>query len=249
MRKILNRDKDEGSFLESDVRTQLKLGLKKTLSVEEALTLISLGLINTYYHELRERIDTEYFSVYEESRYKNLYTVFKLFGLQLKVNKKSTFDLNSTWRANGLNHRDILRGDMRELMLSVKKEIRYTHIDDLEENITTLVERKRKRNNNNLETDMTFIYINAQKDAFDELDIPTVTFTAILDDRTSVYCQDANGTVIFVDEIVPGDNAPPLHYNCRSYLVPNFDDSFLEYLLDKGFTLEELNFEEWMENL
>ena len=44
-------------------------------------------------------------------------------------------------------------------------------------------------------------------------------FVAVLDARTSTMCKTMNGKVIAIKDILPGINAPPLHYHCRSTLV------------------------------
>lgn len=69
-------------------------------------------------------------------------------------------------------------------------------------------------------TDSTFFSSKGQERAFNDLKIEEAVFTAILDERTTEWCQDANGNVIPVEDITPWENAPPLHYNCRSTMIP-----------------------------
>ena len=44
-------------------------------------------------------------------------------------------------------------------------------------------------------------------------------FIAILDNKTSTMCKDMNNRIIPIKDILPGINAPPLHYHCRSTLI------------------------------
>jgi SPP1 gp7 family putative phage head morphogenesis protein len=45
-------------------------------------------------------------------------------------------------------------------------------------------------------------------------------FSAILDDRTSEVCAELDGSIIQKDEDIMANLTPPLHFNCRSVLVP-----------------------------
>ena len=71
-----------------------------------------------------------------------------------------------------------------------------------------------------LETDMTYYSTLGQQESFITLEVVECIFTAIIDERTSEFCLEADGNVIPVDEIEPWVNAPPLHYFCRSSLTP-----------------------------
>jgi SPP1 gp7 family putative phage head morphogenesis protein len=55
-----------------------------------------------------------------------------------------------------------------------------------------------------------------------EPDITGYQYSAILDNRTSPVCEALDGKNIKKEEIV--DYNPPLHYNCRSIIVPIFKD-------------------------
>ena len=44
------------------------------------------------------------------------------------------------------------------------------------------------------------------------------TFYAEMDDRTTHMCEAMNETTYRVEEASPGDNIPPVHWNCRSWV-------------------------------
>lgn len=50
--------------------------------------------------------------------------------------------------------------------------------------------------------------------------IVAVQFTAILDARTTNICRSRDGLIMRLDDERLDANTPPLHYNCRSTLVP-----------------------------
>ena len=53
-------------------------------------------------------------------------------------------------------------------------------------------------------------------------DIPSVQFSAILDDRTSPICRQMDEKIFPLDSKWTNIYRPPLHHNCRSMLVPVF---------------------------
>ena len=48
--------------------------------------------------------------------------------------------------------------------------------------------------------------------------ITKVQFKALIDERTTEECREMNGKVFNIDDLVLGENLPPLHYNCRSVI-------------------------------
>lgn len=48
--------------------------------------------------------------------------------------------------------------------------------------------------------------------------ISKVRYRAIEDERTTEICQDMDGKIIDVKDLILGVNMPPLHYNCRSWI-------------------------------
>lgn len=64
--------------------------------------------------------------------------------------------------------------------------------------------------------------------------VPAVEFIAILDDRVTDECESRHGMIFGIDSKELASNTPPLHYNCRSILVP----------VDR-YTLEEMRDPKW----
>ncbi len=62
--------------------------------------------------------------------------------------------------------------------------------------------------------------------------ITAVEFSAILDSRTSDICEDRDGLILAIDDPRLKMNTPPLHYQCRSILVPVDKYSMVEEGLD-----------------
>jgi len=56
--------------------------------------------------------------------------------------------------------------------------------------------------------------------------IPAMEFMAVLDDRTTDICASRNGQIYRSDDVEKMDIVPPLHYMCRSDLIPVFEDEW-----------------------
>lgn len=59
-------------------------------------------------------------------------------------------------------------------------------------------------------------------------------FTAVLDDRTTEICQERHGMFIPAHNVdILALNTPPLHVNCRSYLIPELHHVKTQEILDE----------------
>ena len=56
--------------------------------------------------------------------------------------------------------------------------------------------------------------------------IPAMQFLAIIDGRTTEICRRLDGEIIMKDEAGIADLVPPLHYNCRSTVIPVWIDEY-----------------------
>lgn len=54
--------------------------------------------------------------------------------------------------------------------------------------------------------------------------IPGFEFVAIMDDRTTPMCEERDSKVYSREQVETAGIAPPLHYNCRSTIIPVFED-------------------------
>lgn len=68
-------------------------------------------------------------------------------------------------------------------------------------------------------TEMNYVQNRAAVDSIKESGMKYYRFIATLDRRTSAICRSHDGHVYSIDEYRPGENAPPLHPNCRSTIA------------------------------
>jgi hypothetical protein len=64
-------------------------------------------------------------------------------------------------------------------------------------------------------------------------------FVAVVDGKTSKTCEELNGKIFFVKDAEIGLNAPPMHPNCRSVIIP-FDEA------DYDRSKDSASFDEWL---
>ena len=83
---------------------------------------------------------------------------------------------------------------------------------------TNMVKKFTSRMNTILETKgVETVNVVEYKKAIDE-GYKYFTFYAEMDDRTTHMCEAMNETTYRVEEASPGDNIPPVHWNCRSWV-------------------------------
>ncbi|MDD3137699.1 MAG: minor capsid protein [Lachnospiraceae bacterium] len=70
-----------------------------------------------------------------------------------------------------------------------------------------------------IRTENTYFSTMADIQAARQRGTTELKFVATLDKRTSTQCRGADGTIIKIDEVMIGKNAPPLHPFCRSILI------------------------------
>lgn len=69
-------------------------------------------------------------------------------------------------------------------------------------------------------TETNYFENRAEIEAYKSMGIKKYQFVAVLDERTSDICREHDGRIYEVDDVKYGENAPPLHPNCRSTVAP-----------------------------
>lgn len=221
-------EKEDLSF-DKDLATQIKNINTKT-DRETALELKIRTKLSYLYNVINKRVYENLGEVTEDFYYHTIYEVIKASGYDSdKIDDLELLTLATlmaeSWRSTGETFDDAIwrygRSFMADLVNTYKKNA-FAGMSD--EEITTALEKlfgsKYRELERSIETDMTYFSTLGEREAFTSLEVEEVVFTAILDNRTSVFCQEADGNIIPVEEIEPWVNAPPLHHYCRSWLTP-----------------------------
>ncbi len=78
----------------------------------------------------------------------------------------------------------------------------------------------------NVKTSFVSGNLEASRTEHGKAAIPAMEFTAVVDDRTTDTCLERNGKIYRSDSAEKLDIVPPLHYMCRSDLIPVFEDEW-----------------------
>lgn len=131
-----------------------------------------------------------------------------------------------------------LGDDIRASILKMIEDNKlYTSpIPELARSVEEFYGRQRYRAERFARTFINTVYNNTHTETYRRSGVVQyVQFTAYLDDRTSQICRLMHGTIIEVEKA--GAIQPPLHFNCRSRLIPYFgkvrDDLFFD---ERDFT-------------
>ena len=104
-------------------------------------------------------------------------------------------------------------------------------------------------------TEMCHFYNEADRMAYEELGVDKYVFMAVLDHRTSEYCQEMDNKIINYKDIKVGENFPPLHPNCRSTTrgyIEGFEDSIKRRarnpITGENEVIDNISYKEWYDN-
>ena len=93
-----------------------------------------------------------------------------------------------------------------------------------------------------MRTELARVQIEAQKQSFERNGFEQYEFIAL--GSACEICKELDGKHFGVEKMMPGENAPPMHPNCRCSVAAWVDDEeyeeWLDYL-DKGGTTEDWN--------
>lgn len=210
----------------------------------ELIILVSLLL-----QEIALSLDSHFGEQYVHTAILTAYTIFDVIGYGIELDESQEWNkvedaLRDTWRADGATSNEMVWRYQRWLGLDIGKNLFSSIInsDDFAALVlimSKLLDSTRRKIARIIRTDSSYMGNRASKDMFEFIGVDHVVFTAILDDRTSEMCQEADGNIIDVDEIEYGWNAPPLHEYCRSFLVPYINSENIPDYVD-GFDDEDL---------
>lgn len=243
----------DGIRFDKDIEEKIqKLSTSSDLTRIQGLVMKVQARIEYAYGNLEKRMDSHVKGIGDEAYWTTVYEIYKAVGYGKKPDDDETmvpFIAYFAWRSSKETYDEVMWRYKRELEFNVEREIKLNTA--LKHQTTPLLEKVSslfKRDNKNLKamanTDSTFASTLGQEEAFDNLGVAEALYCTIDDERRSEICTELDGSVIPVDEIEPWVNAPPMHYNCRSWLTPIIDNvGFLED--GEAYDMEGLDFSAW----
>lgn len=126
---------------------------------------------------------------------------------------------------NGKNYSQSIWGNVDDLAkdlkdVLIKGFIRGSGPADIARELRKKYNVARSRAEAIVRTDGTNIINNSAVKRYQEAGLTEYEYLAHIDNRTTEICKGLNGEVFKIKDYQPGTNAPPMHVNCRSTIVP-----------------------------
>lgn len=137
--------------------------------------------------------------------------------------------LSRPWAPDGKNFSERIWGQHRPQLVNdlhtglTQMIARGDSPDKLIEMISKKYNVSKKKAGNLVMTEAAYFSSKADQDSFKEMEVEEQRFVATLDSHTSDICRDMDGKVFRTEDIIIGENAPPLHCRCRSVMTPYFE--------------------------
>lgn len=140
-------------------------------------------------------------------------------------NQKNNIDYYTKW-VGDKNFRDRIIQNRQKLATYIEKSVRK-QLDKKADNLMAVVEKAskitdKKQQNSTLALLRTETNrIVNRREMLDMIDngYKKYLYCAIIDGRTSAICRSLDGNIYNISEYEEGVTAPPMHTNCRSYVV------------------------------
>lgn len=171
--------------------------------------------------------------MYTEGYYKTGHMVQSGLGIghsfaELDTNKVDKV-LSRPWAPDGKNFSERIWGQHRPQLVNdlhtglTQMIARGESPDKLIEMISKKYNVSKKKAGNLVMTEAAYFSSKADQDSFKEMEVEEQRFVATLDSHTSDLCRDMDGKVFRTEDVIIGENAPPLHCRCRSVMTPYFE--------------------------
>lgn len=237
-----------------DVETYIKYGRENALNQQwmkelenasarfhvsrlEALKLQIQQQIEVLYGNQLDGLDKLARNIYSEGYYHTAYEIQKGFNigwdLQSINEQQLSAVISKPWTADGQTFKDRCWTNKQQLINSVHTQLTQCIIrgDSPDNAIKTIAEQfnvSKNKAGRLIMTESAFFASQAQKDAFNALDVERFEIVATLDNRTSEICQELDGKIFDMKDYEIGVTAPPFHPWCRTVTVPYFEDDYGE---------------------
>ncbi len=173
--------------------------------------------------------------------------------------KRISAVLKTPWAADGKNFSQRLWTSREQLIGTLQAELTRALITgaDSKSVAKTIAQKMNAAEyaaSRLVQTEITRIITESDKDTFAEMNIDEVEIVGTLDGHTCGTCGDMDGNHMPRSEVHAGTTAPPFHPNCRCVIVPYYGDEFRDgYRImrdpetGKSKIVENMTFQEWKE--
>ena len=179
-------------------------------------------------------------TTYEQSFYQSMYDLQMVTGVKHLTkldNQMLEKIIKRPWLPDNKNFSDRIWENQNKLVNELQKVLMQKAImqTDMQECIETLAKRMDVSFSNAkrlVQTENAYFTTQALTDSYKKGSCKMYENVATLDNKTSEICQSMDGTKFKFSDMEIGINAPPFHCNCRTVIVPAYNDE-IERELDE----------------
>lgn len=194
-------------------------------ALQAQLEIYSLNVFS----DITKDFKTLCFNLAAERYERSAFDLFKFYGLGTSLTRfnesRLTLALSNPWAGDGRNMFDRLELNTEKVRHYIKKDLTRQIITG--ESYNTIITSLAKKLDASIEyaatlvtTEAAFVATCSDQMAYEDLGVKRFQFVATLDTVTSEICRSMDLNVFKMEELKPGENAPPLHANCRSTIIP-----------------------------
>ena len=171
--------------------------------------------------------------------YHTCFELMKGYGIGWQIGEIAQNDLakivTKPWTTDGRTFSDRIWSSKNKVISELHQELSRTLIlgkspDEAIERMSSLlgksVKTARAAAVRLVQTEQAYFHSVSTERAFNDLDVEEFEIVATLDTHTSEICQDMDGQHFKMKDYEIGVTVPPFHPNCRSVVVPYFEDNF-----------------------
>lgn len=168
--------------------------------------------------------------VYESTYYKTGFSISRGTGIGMsftKINERAVIEA-ITYPWSGMmfseriwSNRGKLVNDMRQTITNGL--IRGNSVQKMSRELKDKMNNNYKNSLRLIRTETAEVLTSSTAKAYEEYGLEEYQYLATLDNKTSSMCRGLDMQIFKVSEKRTGENAPPMHPNCRSAISPYFE--------------------------
>ena len=234
MIKILrnSNDKDKQELLKYLDSPAYHYRIERLQNVQRSID----DVMQNIYNQEKKISTLNYIDVAHDSYFRTVFNMQKNLGYEFNFSNINPKYIDTLLHANwsGKNYSERIWNNTKELSKQLKEELLIGVLTskserDMQKEISERFQVGNYKARRLIQTESAYMSTMMDLQAYEEADVDTVRFVAMHDLKTSKICQRHDGKYIEIKNAVVGSNTPPLHPNCRSFVVPVIDED-----LDKG---------------
>ena len=230
-----------------DIDDVADLALKNASNSHEITRLQAIEIqvkrnVDRLYQIIHSKTEKMLKDTYRQIFYQELFSIQSVQGYARvdRLDDETLWKIiNVPWSKGGKNYSDAIWDNREKVNWALDQVIGQSTIrgDDIERAVLLMEDRLQISANaarRLLHTENGYMQSRATRDAIEESPAEYYQIDATLDTRTSDICRDMDGKKIKVEDWDPGATAPPFHPNCRTVIMPSFDDDIERRIDEKA---------------